>query len=259
MAEATGSIRITLHDGSRRPVGPDVVWIATIYNGHPSSQKIYHINGTGPVKLIGGLAFFNNVYDHYTVEVSAEGYIQTRWTHVVISPERVATVNLMLLPEGARFDFSPAAWTALPQTHPMLHNFLRNGAKDDVDAETRYNTIMEKDPASLACLLNIFTTMSAIRLPDNKTPLDFYWQVIWDDQYPFAMARDHFYAYVDRNLVQAIHEAAHVSDFVKDPCPYIITPGATSSYRQDRFGVPNLRLTFHESKSTTRSIAVVKA
>lgn len=255
MADATGSMLISLHDGSRRPLPQDVAWSAVIHDGQaPSQWKTYNINGTGPGELIKGLPFFDNFFDNYRVVVSAKGFMQTGWMPVRISPKRVATVDLMLLPETAGFNFSAATWTALPRTNPKLYNFLRNGAKDDAEGETRYSTLMETHPASLACLLNIFTVMTAVRLPDDKTPLDFFWQIIWDDQSPFAMAQDRFYAYVDRNLVPAVQKAAAVGAFAPEPSPGAFHPGATSSYKQVQFDVTNLQLTFHERN--TQAIVV---
>jgi len=182
LAPNTGSVLIYLVDGTRRPLPQSVQWTATLMDGQaPSVRKTYAFPGAGSAELFKGLPFFDNFFDSYTVIVSADGYVDAGWMPVKISPKRVEQVNLMLLPAKGHCNFASAQWNQLQSLRPQLFQILSIGAKDDNDALTRYENVMEDNGGlALAALLNIATAMSQITLPSGKTPLDYYWEVIWD-------------------------------------------------------------------------------
>lgn len=116
------------------------------------------------------------------------------------------------------------------------------------DAQARYENLMEKDPATLACLWNLMTAMRDIDLPSG-TPLTYLKQLIWvdmPDRNIFAPKQDRFYAYADKALVNQVQLAAQQNEFAPELDPAAFHKGATSSYKQVQFGEANVQLTFHE-------------
>ncbi|HMD86877.1 MAG TPA: hypothetical protein VKO18_19480 [Terriglobia bacterium] len=106
----TGSILINLVDGTRQPLPANVHWSARIFDGRaPREWQETGVNGTGAAELIKGLTYFDNLFDNYTVIVSAKGYQGAAWKPVNIFPAKPATVDLMLVPEGAHLNFSGAS------------------------------------------------------------------------------------------------------------------------------------------------------
>jgi hypothetical protein len=72
----TGSILINIVDGTRQPIAASVKWSATIHDGRPPSEwQLVNINGAGPAELVKGLTYFNNLFDNYTVIVTAKGQL----------------------------------------------------------------------------------------------------------------------------------------------------------------------------------------
>jgi hypothetical protein len=102
----------------------------------------------------------------------------------------------------------------------------------------------------LACMLNLLTAMSQIVLPSDKTPLDYYWQPIWEDP-QFPPAQDRFFAYVDNALVDDVIKAGKMGSFAEERDPGVFHPGATLSYKQSQFDVTNVQLTFHQANTKT--------
>ncbi len=100
----------------------------------------------------------------------------------------------------------------------------------------------------LACLLNLLTAMSQITLPSERTPIDYYWQPIWDDP-QFPAAQDRFFAYADKALVDDVVKAGRMGSFAEEKNPGIFHPGATLSYKQNQFDVTNVQLTFHQGNA----------
>jgi hypothetical protein len=245
----TGSILINLVDGMRQPLSNGVKWSARIHDGRPPDQwQMVNVDGTGSTELIKGLPYFNNLFDSYTVIVSAEGYEDTGWMPIHISPARPAVVDLMLLPKGGHLNFSGATWDALNSLRPRFTQILSAGIDD---APTRYSNLMEQpDGLVLGCLLNLLTAMSQILLPSGKSPLDYCWQPIWNDPL-FKMAQDRFFAYVDKTLVDDVVKAGKMGSFEEEKDPGIFHPGATLSYKQTQFDVTNVQLTFHQGNTKT--------
>ncbi|MGB7847503.1 MAG: hypothetical protein WBL63_17960 [Candidatus Acidiferrum sp.] len=245
----TGSILINLVDGTRQTLSNNVKWSATIHDGRsPDQWQIVNIDGRGSAELVKGLPYFNNPFDSYTVIVNAKGFEDAGWMPVHISPARPAQVDLMLLPKNGRLNFSGATWDAVNSLRPRFAQILSAGIGD---APTRYNNLMElPEGLVLGCLLNLLSAMSQITLPSEKSPLDYYWQPIWDDPM-FAMAQDRFFAYVDKALVDDLVKACQMGSFSEEENPGALHPGATLSYKQTQFDVTNVQLTFHQGNAKT--------
>jgi len=243
----TGSIFFHIADGSRQPLPDSVKWSATIRDGRaPNISQVVNDDGNGSVHLVKGLRYFNNFFDDYTVIVNAKGYEDAGWMPIHISPARPAALYLMLLPEDGHLNFGGATWTALNSFRPRFAQIFSAGIND---APVRYSDMMEQNEGLvLACLLNVLTAMSQITLPSEKSPLDYYWQPIWDDP-QFAMAQDRFFAYVDKALVDDVIRAGTMGSFAEEKNPGTWHPGATLSYKQTQFDVTNVQLTFHQGNA----------
>jgi len=247
--ENTGSILIKLSDGKRQPLASSVKWSGTTHDGRPPSQwHAFNFEGHGPVELVRDLRNFDNFFDNYTVLISAKGYEDTGWMPVHISPIKPVSVDLMLVENDAHLNFSGASWSALASMRPRFAEILSAGIDNAPD---RYSDLMEeKEGLILACLLNLLTAMSQIVLPSEKTPLDYYWQPIWDET-QFPAAQDRFFAYADKALVDDVVRAAKMGSFSQEKDPGVFHPGATLSYKQNQFDVTNVQVTFHQGNAKT--------
>jgi hypothetical protein len=215
-----------------------------IHDGRPPDEwQRVDIPGSGSATLVKGLRYFDNLFDAYTVLVGSKGYEATGWMPVHISPEKPVPVDLMLLEKNAHLNFRGATWGMLASMRPRFAEILSLGSSDP---KARYDDLVEKSNGLLlACALNLLTAMSQILLPSKKSPIDYYWQPIWDDP-SFPMAQDRFYAYVDKALVDDVVEAAKMGAFSEEKNPGTFHPGATLSYKQTQFDVTNVQLTFHQ-------------
>lgn len=165
-----------------------------------------------------------------------------------IDPVKPAAVDLMLIPQDAVLNFSGASWRTLNSVRPRFAEILSTGIDN---AETRYSDLMElSEGLLLACLLNLFTAMSQITLPSNNSPLDYFWQPVWDDP-QFPMAQDRFFAYVDEAIIPDVVQAAKLGAFAEKKDPGLLHHGATLSYKQTQFDVCNVQLTFHQGNAKT--------
>jgi hypothetical protein len=210
--------------------------------------QIVNVDGTGSAELVKGLRYFDNFFDNYTVIVNAKGYEDAAWMPVHISPAKAATVDLMLIPKDGHLNFSGASWKALSSFRPRFAQILSSGVND---APARYSNLMEQNEGLvLGCVLNLLTATSQITLPSEKNPLDYYWQLFWDDS-QFPMAQDRFFAYVDKAMVDDVVRAGKMGSFAEEKDPGIWHPGATLSYKQTQFDVTNLQLTFHQGNAKT--------
>jgi hypothetical protein len=249
MDEATGSILMHLVDGTRQPLAADVKWSARIRDGRaPSESRTINVDGKGPIELIKGLTVFDNFFDNYTITANSNGWHDTGWTPVHIAKEKPVAVNLMLLPKDGHPNFADAGWQAVGKRRPRFAEILSAGINN---ASDRYSTLMEgNEGLALTCLLNLLTALSQITLASGKTPLDYYWQPIWDDP-QFAMAQDRFFAYVDKTIVDDVIQAAKMGAFSEEKDPAVFHAGATLSYKQTQFDVTNVQLTFHQGNAKT--------
>lgn len=236
MADAI--IHVMLYNGRRTLLPADSEVLLRLTNG---AQEVTTITGNGPVYHIT-VPFTDGPDDRYTVHATATGYVDAGFHPVDVNPLVVQTVSLMLLPHDGQYNFADSQWVHLPGD---LKTALAAGTANDVAAQQRYETLMEDDPKSLACLLNIVTAMRDMEFD----PFSNFHQLIWDERSPM---KDRFYGYADRQqLLDKLDAAVKNETFVQEPeIDLILHPGATSSYKQVEFGEANVQLTFHKNEAT---------
>ena len=245
----TGSILIHVVDGTRQALPDSVKWSGRILDGRTlSERRTLNVDGAGSVMLVKGLQYFDNFFDNYTVILNAKGYEDAGWMPVPILPAKPAAVYLMFLPKNGHLNFSAATWDALNSSRPRFAQILSAGIDNAPD---RYSGLMEQNEGlRAACLLNLLTAMSQIVLPSQNSPLDYYWQPIWDDP-QFPISQDRFFAYVDKHLVDDVIKAGQLGSFAEEKNPGGWHQGATLSYKQTQFDVTNVQLTFHQGNAKT--------
>ena len=238
----TGSLMVNVFDGTRQPIGAGAQILLRVIDGN--QKQILNQFYTVPNILVEGLPIYNNFGDNYTVLASAKGYKDAGFTPIKMAAGAVQSVDLMLVPNSAAFNFRDALWPTLKQTHPSFAAILTQGAVNDAAAEARYTQLMEMQPGSLASFLNLATAMSAIGL-NQGTPLDYIKGVIWDN----TLAQDRFFGYADPELIAQII-AGTPKIFRPEFDPSIFHGTATRSWKQIQFGEANVQLTFHENDPT---------
>jgi hypothetical protein len=240
-------ILINLFSGERTPLPATTEVLITVRDGN---QNLVTLPGNGffnaSTVAVGGLPFFDNFGDNYSVVASASGLVQAGFTPVKVSRGTLTTVDLMLAPQDAGFNFRSARWDLLQQSHPKISALLAHGSADAAGAQDRYTQLLENQPAVLACFFNLATAMSDIHLP-NGTPLDYMKQLIWDK----TMASDRFFAWADPKMVDQVALAAKQGTFQPEVGAAILHKGATKSWKQVQFGEANVQLTFHENDKKT--------
>ena len=236
-APDTATIELGVSDGTRSPIDSGVELLVRIRDG---TQKELHAGFHHGPRLAFVVPFNDDMADRYTVLVSADHHRQAGFTPVLIRRGERRRVDLMLLPEPCRFELE--AWSDLPTAFRRLLGADAAPAQ----AEERYAAVMRDAPASLAAVLNILTASATILL-GRGTVLDYLAQLKWDE----SMAQDRFFAFADVALVQEVEDAVRQGEFVAEPSPGILHPGATSSFKQVQFGEANVQLTFHEGVTRT--------
>ncbi|HEV2445314.1 MAG TPA: hypothetical protein VGS58_05310, partial [Candidatus Sulfopaludibacter sp.] len=165
---------------------------------------------------------------------------------VAICPGATSEVALLATPHNGHFHFLP--WRQFQNVDPRILRLITNGAPGDPGQ--RYSDTAENRGMLLGALLNLATAIRDIPLDDQTSPLDnYYWQVIWD-----YLAPDRFWAWVDARLADRIKTLADRHAFAPEDNPEFWHPGipgavtpATRSWKQTRFDVTNVQLTFHEA------------
>jgi hypothetical protein len=154
----------------------------------------------------------------------------------------------MLFPKGGSFHFPPFQTI---QADAQLYQLLANGAPGDV--AVRYHTTLENQPLQLGALLTIGTAIRDIPLDDQSSPMSYYWEVVWD-----LLMQDRFWAWVDARLPDRIARLASLHSFAEEQDAAHWHPGipgrvqpATRSWKQTRFDVSNVQLTFHGEDTRT--------
>ncbi|HWB82573.1 MAG TPA: hypothetical protein VG675_00390 [Bryobacteraceae bacterium] len=239
----TGSIRVNLVDGTRRPVADEFQTFLRILDGRGREASSSFVRG--PLAIFAGLVFRGNANDHHTVCAHAERHRGCPLFPVRVIPNVLSDAGLMLLPEDGRFLLDPLE--AIESAHPRIRRLLANNTRDVC---SRYRHAIETQPRSLAALLNLATALESIPLPDPlyPTPLDYDWQVEWD-----LMSPDRFWAWADIRLIDHVRRAAALHCFAPDASPEFFHSGiagrvgpGTHSWKEVRLETANLRLTFHE-------------
>lgn len=242
--QTIGSIRLNVVDGTRQPVSNELQSLVRVLDG--SKRQVATKWVKGPVIPILGLPYHDYFDDWYTIIVHSDGYQDTGIYPVKLMSGRLIDAYVMLIPNDGNFRFRPFD---VIRTDPKLCQLISNGAVGDV--ATRYQTTAENQPLQLGALLTIGTAIRDIPLNDHASPLDYYWEVIWD----LAM-QDRFWAWVDAGLADRIKQLADLHSFAEEQDPAHWHPGipgrvqpATRSWKQTRFDVSNVQLTFHEANT----------
>jgi hypothetical protein len=245
------TILLNVFDGTRQPIGAGVKnLLIRLIDGN---QKQLFSDFRNGCSFQFQVPFYDNFADSYTVIASADSHTQAGATPVNVQRALPQTVDLMLLDKNASFHFADAGWGDISENYPEIHSILVRGAATEEDAQGRYEDLMEKDPATLACLWNQMTAMRDIDLHCG-TPLTYLKQLIWEDMPErniFAPKQDRFYAYADKALVKQVQLAAQQNEFAPELDPGAFHKGATSSYKQVQFGEANVQLTLHEGDTQT--------
>ena len=234
------SLRLRIFDGSRQPFSAPAQFLVRIVDGN-QTQRIWQ-NYSANDLTFNDLPFYDNLFDNYTVVVSANGYQQAGFVPVKLSNRYLTTQDIMLIPNDPGFSFANARWPVASSKYPFI-----GAGMDNATGEQRYDDLIENTAKSLACLLNLCEAMSQIALAQG-TPLDYTKQLRWD--VPYAPAQDRFFAWCDVALIDQVKVAAAKGLFAVENAPGIFHPGATSSWKQIQFGEANVQLTFHENDTT---------
>jgi hypothetical protein len=239
MPEEKARLVLNVFNGARQPISPDVNILVTLRDG--TSKEIHRAHHHGP-SIPFSVPFYNGLGDNYTVIAFADHYQQVGFHPVKVRKDSEQQIDLMLLPSRTRFDFTDASWEQLGAHQAELRNLLTAGSADPAAAEARYNHLMDVQPKSLACLLNISTAMAQVDLSAG-TPFRYLKRLLWDGDF---IRQDRFFAFADVALLDEVRRAAAEGKFSREPLPKLFHPGATVSYKQNQFGEANLQLSFHE-------------
>jgi hypothetical protein len=187
--------------------------------------------------VVQGLDVADNLDDLYTVLVHADGYFESGVYPIRISAGQTVPVALMLAPKDGAFHFQ--AYRTLRARSPRIAKLIE---------EERYRTLMEDEPEKLGALFTIASAIESTPLADQSNPFDLTWQIEWD-----LLAPDRFWAWVDEGLADRIDVMAKLGSFAAEPDPGRWHPGikgrikpSTRSWKQTRFDVANVQLSFHE-------------
>lgn len=251
----TAKILVNVYDGTRKPLSPQVHWIARVSDARPLSERKTRTVDVSGSSALFEVPFFDNLFDNYTVVASPDDYLDTGWMPVRVSPHAPATVDLMTFPKNAAPNFAGATWERLQAARPSVAECLARGCESGAVAN-KYGQVLEKRGDALACFLNIMTALADMRFPSGRRPLDFYWNICWPtggsdepawlDRLDAVFKQDRFFCYVDEAILPEVREAAEHGSFEEEKNPSVWGHGgATESYKQTQFDVANVQLTFH--------------
>jgi hypothetical protein len=244
----TGNIHVTIVDGRRQPLAPGTDVLVRLLNGAVNLGARW---AQGSSVRISDIPFTDTGRDAYNVFAHAKDFEDTVTPNrVALKPGDTAEALLMAIPKDGAFHFQK--WDQFRNADANIVRLLSNGA---TDAGARYQDATDASPMQLGALINLATAINDIPLTNGGNPLrDFYWEVIWD-----MLAPDRFWAWVDKNLIHRIEELAALRAFAKEPDSATWHPAqgaigpATNSWKQTRFDVANVQLTFHETNTSTRN------
>ncbi len=236
----TACILLTLYDGTRQPATAPKRFLLRVRDGN---QKVIFQDYVSGPRVTIKVPFHDNLWDNYTVLVTAGGFRDAGFFPVRVSPALDVSLDLMLVAKNAKFSFVP--WEGLKSRYPRFAKFFccEGNARP---AQQHYESLVDTRPQALASLLNLTAAMSAINLPTG-TPLDYFKRIEWGE----SLAQDRFFGFADEAIVQQVRTAAAQGFFVPEPSPGLFHGDATSSYKQVQFGEANVQLTFHENTVET--------
>ena len=259
--DTKAQIMLNVYDGTRSPIAASVSCDITLKDGRQMDER-----ETVQFKVKGGsnllpVTFFDQpMYDAYTVLAYPKGYDMTAWWPVRVSCKAPAKLDLMAPVKDAEPRFNRSSWEQLQQNRPQIAQWFVRGCGGDANrAKDAYGAALEARPLALACFLNIVTAMASMQLASGRSPLDYYWNMSWPDgdvttdgwisALDAVFKQDRFFCYVDYAILQDVRNA--VGSFAPEPNPGAFHGGATESYKQVRFDVANVQLTFHGHDTPT--------
>ena len=247
VAIETGAIQVNIVDGRRLPLAATQDSLLRILDGR--NQQIIAPWVTGASIRVTDLPYHNNLFDRYTVICHSKGYEDAGIYPVHLKQGGTVNADLMVLPKDGAFHFRP--WAEMQTGDPRILQLLTNGT---ANAERRYSDTMEAQPLQLGALLTLGAAVRDIALDDLTSPLSYYWEVMWD-----YLAPDRFWAWVEVGLADRIKKMADLNAFAEEADAAHWHPGvgpigpATRSWKQTRFDVTNVQLTFHEGDRAVRT------
>jgi len=233
-------IQLNVFDGTRNPFPEGKSLLIRISDG---AQNRVEESFFKQSRIQFAVPFSDNFKDNCTVLVSCDGYRDAGFFPVKVSPDLTATVELMLVPKNAKYEFLD--WNQFKTNYQRFADFL-NCEDDEVATSEHYEELRQDRQPALASLLNLTAAMSVIHLPSG-TPLDYFKQIEWDA----SLAQDRFFGFAEAELVNQVKTATTQGEFAPEPSPALFHPDATSSYKQIQFGEANVQLTFHEDALKT--------
>jgi hypothetical protein len=244
-----GSIHVTIVDGRRQLLASKTNVLVRLLNGAKSFPAGWVANG-GDI-TITGIPFTDTGRDAYNVFVHADGFEDAVTPNrVEIKPGKTVEVRLLAPPKDGTFHFQK--WEQFQAGDPNVVKLLSNGASN---GGQRYADTTDTSPQQLGALIDLATAINDIPLTGSDNPLrDYYWEVMWD-----MLAPDRFWAWVDKRLIARVKELADLHAFALEPGSAGFHPAtgtigpATVSWKQVRFEVANVQLTFHEGTTATRN------
>ena len=244
----TGNIHVTIVDGRRQPLSADTDVLMNLLGG---SQKFDGWWSKGGSIDLNGIPYTDTGRDSYYVFAKAKGYSDSVTPYpVALKPGGTAEALLMATPKNAQFHFQK--WEDFQKLDANIVKLVSSGA---ADAGKRYTDTYEASPMQMGALLNLATAINGIPLADHSDPLaDYYWEVMWDQ-----LAPDRFWAWVDKRLADRIKDLAALHAFAEESDAAHWHPAngaigaATRSWKETRFEVANVQLTFHETTTSTRN------
>jgi hypothetical protein len=244
----TGNIHVTIVDGRRQPLASDTQVLVRLLGGAKQFDGWWAKGGDID---LNGIPLLDTGRDAYYVFASAQGYSDTVTPNPVpLKRDGTAQALLMATPKNAAFHFQK--WEDFQKADANIVKLLSSGT---TNPGQNYATTFEAQPMQLGALINLATAINGIPLADGSNPLaDYYWEVKWD-----LLAPDRFWGWVDKRLADRIQQLAALHSFApeNDPAHWHPANGnigpATRSWKETRFEVANVQLTFHETTAETRN------
>ena len=172
-------IRVRLFDGARLPLDPTAQVLLTL---RPQFSSRHLFSG-----FRRGNDFTFNVEtpedgSGFAVLASAKDFEDAGISPVKVGDSAGEEVHLMLLRRSSSFQFARARWDRL-DTRPSLLRFLMGFDTDAAKVGARYTELLEFQPDSLACLLNITAALELLPIQNPslgfQNGLDYLKAVEW--------------------------------------------------------------------------------
>lgn len=136
------SLRLRIFDGSRQPFSAPAEFLVRIVDGN-QTQRIWRNYPANDITF-NDLPFYDNLFDNYTVVVSAHGYQQAGFVPVKLSNRYLTTQDIMLIPNDPGFSFANARWPVASSRYPFI------GAGVDNATESKDMMTCSKIPKNLS-------------------------------------------------------------------------------------------------------------